>query len=125
MKLSDIHDNKLRERILRADREQNAGRRNILGGLEAGQPKPTASPALAGRASKRAVCEKGVEIVVTFTAHRKRLLDKDNNTASFKPLQDALARDIGLDDGDSRFNWQYSQIKTEGREGVVVTVEKL
>ena len=62
-------------------------------------------------------------VVVSLIALRRRPLDPDNNAASFKALQDAIAQTLGLDDGDKRFAWQYQQMHTFGREGVLVRIE--
>jgi len=124
MKLSDIHDNKLREKILRADQEQNPHRRQV-DGLETSQPKPAAARALVSPDAKRKSGKAGVEFIITLLSHRKRLLDEDNHIGSLKPLRDGIAKTLGIDDGSLAVRWQYQQIKTEGREGVVVTVERL
>jgi hypothetical protein len=62
-------------------------------------------------------------VVVSLLALRRRPLDPDNNAASFKALQDAIAETLGLDDGDPRFIWQYQQMHSFGREGVIVRIE--
>lgn len=64
-------------------------------------------------------------VVVSLIALRRRPLDPDNNAASFKALQDAIAETIGLDDGDPRITWQYQQMHSFGREGVLVHVEMI
>ena len=98
----------------------------VLGGLETQKPKPTSSPTLARLPRKLEGGKKGVECVVTLCCHRKRLLDShDNLRSSIKPLVDAIAKSLLMDDADPRIAWQYHQLKTEGREGVVVTIERL
>jgi hypothetical protein len=64
-------------------------------------------------------------VVVCLIALRRRPLDPDNNAASFKAIQDAIAETLRLDDGDKRFTWQYQQMHTFGREGVIVRIETL
>lgn len=64
-------------------------------------------------------------LVVSLIALRRRPLDPDNNAGSFKHLQDAIAASLGLDDGDKRLTWQYQQLHTFGREGVLVHIESL
>jgi hypothetical protein len=122
MKLSDIHDNRLRARIIKADQEQN---RRQVGGLETSQPKQTPSRTLVSPDAKRKSGKAGVEFIITLLSHRRRLLDSDNHIGSLKPLRDGIAKTLGIDDGSLAVRWQYHQIKTEGREGVVVTVERL
>lgn len=52
----------------------------------------------------------------------KRRLDSDNLAASFKHVQDGLAVAMGIDDGDPRINWQYSQ-EIGKAYGVIITIE--
>ena len=40
-----------------------------------------------------------------------------------KPLRDAIAAELGMDDADPRIRWQYGQTETRGAEGVLVMVE--
>lgn len=96
-----------------------------VGGLEAGKPKPTTVQALDGGKPKQKSGARSLEIVVTFTTHRARELDDDNAVGSLKPLRDAIAEHIGIDDGDKRVRWQYAQVVTKGKEGVHVTIERL
>jgi hypothetical protein len=125
MKLDAIKDPQLRAKILELDRIQNPNRR-ILGGLEAKKPQPNPAPPLAGKSLQFKSGKKGVGVCVTLCSHRRRLLDShDNLRSSTKPLVDAIAKTIGLDDADPRIVWQYHQLQTKGREGVVVTLERL
>lgn len=62
-------------------------------------------------------------VVVSLIALRRRPLDPDNNAASFKALQDAIAETLGLPDGNPVFTWQYQQMHSFGREGVLVQIE--
>lgn len=49
-----------------------------------------------------------------------RKMDADNNTASFKHVQDAIAAWLGADDGD--LEWAYAQaVDAEGCKGLRVT----
>lgn len=64
-------------------------------------------------------------VIVHLHAIRRRLLDDDNATAACKPLRDAIAESLGIDDGDSRIRWEYSQSETKGEQGVIVKIETL
>lgn len=98
----------------------------VLGGLETKKPKPNPSPSLARQPLKFKSGKEGVGVCITLCSHRRRLLDShDNLRSSTKPLVDAIAKTIGLDDADPRIKWQYHQLETKGREGVVVTIERL
>ena len=59
---------------------------------------------------------------VCLVAHLKRPMDgHDNLRASLKPLVDAIAATLGIDDGDKRIEWDYHQIK-DRTEGVAVKI---
>lgn len=64
---------------------------------------------------------------ITLTRLGPRYLDEDNNAGSFKHVQDQLARELGIDDGDREAaRWWYVQrkrLKSEGGYGVEVTIE--
>ncbi len=96
-----------------------------VGGLESSQPKPVAVQALDSRKPKQKSRSRRVELVVTMCVHRRRIIDDDNNTGSLKPLRDAIAESCGLDDGDRRIRFFDTQIQTQGRVGVQVTIERL
>jgi len=66
-----------------------------------------------------------VVICVTFLACRHRELDSDSNVYSIKPLRDAVAATLGIDDADARVRWQYAQVQTRGQEGVLVRIETI
>jgi hypothetical protein len=51
-------------------------------------------------------------VVVTLTRIGVRKLDPDNLAGSFKHVQDQIAREMGVDDGDEkRVRWIYEQRK--------------
>lgn len=96
-----------------------------VGGLETKKPEPASAPALARQPRKHKGGKTGLHYIVTFVSHRIHLLDDDNLVGSCKALRDAVSKELGLDDGDSQIHWQYFQLETRGREGVVVTIERL
>lgn len=53
---------------------------------------------------------------VAFVRYSCRTLDKDNLAGAFKHIQDAVAKIIGIDDGDGRVEWDYSQERIPTRE---------
>ncbi len=62
---------------------------------------------------------------ITFTRFSCKTLDADNLAGAFKHVQDALAKEIGIDDGDGRITWKYEQERISTREiYFTVTVEK-
>lgn len=46
---------------------------------------------------------------VTLTRVGPRALDDDNLASAFKGIRDEVADFVGIDDGSSRFAWQYRQ----------------
>lgn len=64
-------------------------------------------------------------LVVSLIGLRRRTLDDDNFNGACKHLRDAIAASLHMDDGDKAFRWQYQQLPTNGREGVIVQIEVL
>lgn len=62
---------------------------------------------------------------VLLIACRHRELDDDSNVYSLKPLRDAIAASLGLDDADTRIRWDYGQAITPGEQGVIVRIETI
>jgi hypothetical protein len=93
----------------------------------ASEPKPPAARPLVGRSPQHQAGQGSMaagRIIVTMVAHRHRILDDDNLVGSLKPLRDAIAQWLGVDDGDPRLTWESHQIRTTGAEGVCVKVER-
>lgn len=122
LKLSELHE-PLRRRIQAQIAAEDANR--DLRSLEAGQPEPT-QKALDCIPSQHSGRTRGVgACIVSLLVQTRRLMDRDNLVASIKPLQDAIARSLGIDDGSERVIWQYSQAETKGQQGVIVSVEMI
>lgn len=50
--------------------------------------------------------------VITFTRYANKMMDEDNLAGAFKHVQDQLARELKIDDGDrSRVTWKYTQVQ--------------
>jgi hypothetical protein len=99
----------------------------FVGGLPSPLAKQIASCPLdsvveGGKASQKGV---GQRYRVTITVHRKRLLDSDNHIGGLKPLRDAIASWLKMDDGDDGVAWEYHQLKTAGTTGTFVKIEQL
>jgi hypothetical protein len=62
---------------------------------------------------------------IQFVCLRRRLLDEhDNLRSALKPVVDRITERLGFAaDNDERLQWEYHQIKTKGKEGVVVLME--
>jgi hypothetical protein len=107
------------------DGSWSAPGRNRVGGMEANRTKPASLPALERRKPKRPGGPARVAVRITLVALRHRLLDRDAIAASMKPLTDAIAATLGIDDDDPRADWEWQQAKTNGAEGVMVKIERL
>jgi hypothetical protein len=95
-----------------ADRAEPAPLRPLVQGK---QERKARKRGVGGRAHLR-VC------IVQF---RRRTLDPDAVAAACKPLTDAVATSLGVDDADPRVEWEWSQVKTAGEEGVLVKITEI
>ena len=59
---------------------------------------------------------------VRLTSFRRKLLDGDNLQTGLKPLRDAIAATLGIDDADCYIQWEYHQVATDGPRGVNVLI---
>ena len=126
-----------RERILEpmnlpANVSESTKRRNPelfgLGKLQSEKPEPKAKPALVresqGDETRCGRMASGRPILrITLISFRARRLDSDNLAGGFKPLRDAIARWLGVDDSDSVIEWAYGQQITQGTQGTAVRIE--
>lgn len=60
--------------------------------------------------------------VVRLVRIGKKRMDSDGLAISFKGIRDGLAQAMGIDDGDLRIDWQYSQ-EIGKNYGVKITIE--
>jgi len=60
--------------------------------------------------------------VVRLVRIGPKRLDADNLAGSFKHVQDGVARELGIDDGDERIKWEYEQVAV-GKRVYQVRVE--
>ena len=124
MKLKSINDLNATETIKRL----NPGLFG-LGGVESKKPEQKGQT-LDGRLSAQQKGECGMAkdspvVRVTLISFRRRELDDDNLVGGFKPMRDAIARWLGLDDSQRIIDWQYGQIETKGRTGTAVKIEQI
>lgn len=73
-----------------------------------------------GKARKTSPCR----LVISLVRQSRRKLDSDNLAGSFKPLRDAIAATLRVDDADPRLEWNYEQLTTRGRPGTIVLIER-
>lgn len=65
-------------------------------------------------------------VQVDLVAFVRRPLDDDNLTAGMKPLRDAVASTLGVDDGDPRIRFVVHQIPAgAGPEGTCIRITLL
>lgn len=94
-----------------------------VGAVEANRPERPPIQTLDGRLQEPTGSEKGVAVSITVVAFRRRLLDAHDAVAyACKPLTDAIAESLGVDDADRRLHWEYHQLKTTGPEGTIVLI---
>jgi len=65
-----------------------------------------------------------VVICIKIISIRKRETDLDNIIAGAKPLRDAIARSLGVDDGNKRIRWEYDTIITTGATGTQILISR-
>ena len=94
-----------------------------VGAVAGSQRERHPGQALDSQPQARGHCQDGVAVRVSLIALRRRLLDGDNLQGGFKPLRDAVAESLGLDDADNVISWEYHQMKCEGHEGAIVKIE--
>lgn len=61
-----------------------------------------------------------IPMVIGITRVGPRRLDDDNCAGACKHVRDAIAKELGIDDGSPELRWVYEQAK--GRYGVRVTL---
>lgn len=96
-----------------------------LAGLDNPKREHPSVQALAGSTPAKARRKTSVVICVEIVRYGVRALDEDNLIAGAKPLRDAIARSLGVDDADKRIRWRYSQVLTECSTGTLVRIERL
>lgn len=97
-----------------------------LGAVDTPKPKQNPGTALVKEPRRHPSRTHRLACVVTLIRVGKGTLDGDNLQAAFKPLRDAIANTLELDDGDSRIEWQYRQIGAgEAETGTIVKIESL
>lgn len=104
-----------------------------VGGLRAAEPQHAQGEALErgeagqGPRPQRVGGSVGPIFRVHFVTFLNRLSsDGDNRVPGLKPLRDAIAASLGVDDNDRIIDWQYGPPRyTPGRQGVIVGIEGL
>ncbi len=99
-------------------------RRTAVGAVESPKHTKPAS-ALVRHAPPKQSGKVGLGIVVTIIGLRHRPLDSDNFISGAKPLRDAIAESLGIDDGSERIRFEYAQAHTTGEQGTIVKIELL
>lgn len=123
LKLSELNES-LRARIeAQLAAEDAQAKRNDVRRVEAYQSQQAATQTLVRRLSQCPRRETRLVCVVSLVAVLRKPFDDDNLVASLKPLRDAISASLVIDDGDKRIRFQYGQMPTQGREGVLVHIE--
>lgn len=64
-------------------------------------------------------------LVVTLTrfVYRKKVLDDDNLRSALKYVRDAVAEELGIDDGNcEKIQWRYDQRENGNEHGVEIAI---
>lgn len=96
----------------------------VLGPVEARPAERSAVQALDGGVKERRQSKGSVAVRVVLVSCRHRCSDDDGVAASLKPIRDAVAASLGIDDGDARVKFHYTQCQTDGEQGVLVKIEE-
>ena len=95
--------------------------RRVAGQREAAQLLVRAGLACTGGSPLRAgVRPRDQALTVRLTRIAPRTLDSDNLAGALKAVRDGVADALGMDDGDSRFEWLYAQRPGRPREYAVL-----
>lgn len=92
-----------------------------VGAVETCQHKSIVAPSLDGHQKQQGCSTQGVEYRVVIIANLAKVMDDDNLAGACKPLRDAIASTLGIDDGDKRIQWHYHQI-IDRHQGVAVKI---
>lgn len=110
----------------------NASRSTILrnlGGLpaetgERQEPASLVSQASGHQSRPKRLAKGRVRIRIGLIRVSCHELDYDGLVSACKPLRDAIAASLHIDDGDARIRFSYAQLQCGGRPGVIVKIEK-
>jgi hypothetical protein len=108
-------------------RDGHTPRLGAVGAAEHREPARTLERKAPTRRSRKALVDKGGRpetTAITMTAHLHRDMDDDNLANALKPLRDAIADWLGVDDGDRSLRWECGQVRTFSQEGVSVRISK-
>ncbi len=94
-----------------------------VGSVDAVEPKQGSTAPLAKKLPGRRGRKGRAILVVTLISCRPGLYDSDNAVSPFKPLRDAIAAELGIDDGDPLVHWETEQCATVGSSGTIVKME--
>lgn len=97
-----------------------------VGGLQHSQPQQNPIPALEPKPKARNSRARRAVLGVEIISCRKGSLDEVNLCGGGgKAIQDAIAKELGVDDADPIVRWSFHQIKTDGRPGTIVKIQEL
>ena len=93
--------------------------------VELDSPKRKQAPVQALDRSVQKQGSRKVRVGVQFVRFGRKELDSDNLVIAYKPLRDAVAATLGVDDNDKRIKWDYAQVLTTGQTGTLVKFDLL
>lgn len=116
--------NQLKQSIGPAVRKLNASLFGPESGLGGDESKRTAVQALDEDKPKRQRGTCGV-VEVCILSLRASELDDDNLASAHKAFRDAIAKTLGIDDGDSRIRFRYLQGRTKSKPHTLVIINRI
>lgn len=112
------------QRRVAANKKHEKSLSPTVGAVVSARPERNKIQALGGAVKARRQRTGRVAIRVILVACRHKELDRDDSVNfSLKPIRDAIANSLGLDDNDARIKFHYGQVVTTGEQGVLVRIE--
>lgn len=96
-----------------------------VGGLGTPKLQHNPRPPLGHSSKKQKGGKRGLVAVITIIKCGPGCADDDNIGTGAKPLRDAIATSLGVDDGDKRLRWQYRGLDSSGPTGTLVIIQRL
>lgn len=100
-------------------------RAELVAGLANSKCEPDPLPALEQSKKTYRSGKKRLVLCVKIISIRNREADSDNIISGAKPLRDAIAKSLGVDDHDKHIRWEYEVITTAGGTGTQVVISRL
>lgn len=98
--------------------------RHLVSGLSGQEPEQDSRKSLVEGEAREGQRPDGPVYRVQIISLRSGTLDDDNLVGGSKPIRDAVAAFLGLDDNQRFITWEYGQMKSANL-GTIVVIQKL